>query len=439
MRRGPPKLAAAADDGAPGAGGSSPGTRGWLRRRATLRPDVRAAIALEEAGELLEAARVFEYAGEHGQAALLRLEIARTLRDRGERLDVLREGCARNPGTTPEGRLLHLALAEGLLAESETTSDPAGRRALQLEAARALEEADDGARAGELYESLGLLGRAAGAYERGGEIARLELVLAVLDHRERREQEARALELEVDDALAEGRRSQAHALLVEHVRGRDRHGLAPEAGLAARLRRIEQAMVKGDRLDLRWGAGRITAIRGAPTFRIGRAPDAQLVLADSLLSRHHVELALDPSGERPKMVVQDLGSKTGSFWNGEPLVPGEPMAIDGDGELGLGMAAIVDVTPIVAKDGSHRGAVVRPRGDPRQYVYLPGGGPLWLAHDIAVPATLLFDRGWVVLDFGSRVRAALGNRELPAGAAIELALGDRIQLRDAPLALEVLG
>ncbi|MBC8066854.1 MAG: hypothetical protein IAG13_00855, partial [Deltaproteobacteria bacterium] len=118
-----PRRSAAADDGAPGSGG-----RGWLRRRATLRPDLRAAMALEEAGELLEAARVFEYAGEHPQAALLRLEIARTLRDRAERIDVLREGCARSPGATPEARLLHLALAESLLAEADIAADASSRR-----------------------------------------------------------------------------------------------------------------------------------------------------------------------------------------------------------------------------------------------------------------------------------------------------------------------
>jgi hypothetical protein len=83
--------------------------------------------------------------------------------------------------------------------------------------------------------------------------------------------------------------------------------------------------------------------------------------------------------------------------------------------------------------------VLRTRGEPRQYVYLPGGGPLWLTHDIVVPARVLFDRGWVVLDLGSGIRASLGDRELSAGAVIELARGDRVKLRDAPLALEVLG
>jgi hypothetical protein len=120
-------------------------------------------------------------------------------------------------------------------------------------------------------------------------------------------------------------------------------------------------------------------------------------------------------------------------------MPGEPIVIDGEGELGLGSATMLDVMPIVAPDGSHRGAVVRPRGESRQYVYLPGGGPLWLAHDIVVPARVLFDRGWVVLDLGSGIRAALGERDLSPGAAIELALGDHVKLRDAPLALEVLG
>ena len=146
-----------------------------------MRPEVRAALALEEAGELEEAARVFEHAGEHAQAALLRIEHARTLRDPADRLDVLREGCARNPGTTPQGRTLHLALAEALLDDPHAETDASRVRASQLEAARALEEAGEYARAGEQYETLGLLRKAATAYERGGEIGRLELVLEVLE------------------------------------------------------------------------------------------------------------------------------------------------------------------------------------------------------------------------------------------------------------------
>ena len=67
------------------------------------------------AGELLEAARVFEYAGEHAQAAALRLEIARTLRDRHDRIDVLRE--VRFEGPLPESGVAVVSL-----------EDPEGRR-----------------------------------------------------------------------------------------------------------------------------------------------------------------------------------------------------------------------------------------------------------------------------------------------------------------------
>jgi hypothetical protein len=198
---------------------------------------------------------VFEYAGEHAQAATLRLEHARTLRDPGQRLDVLREGCARNRGDTPEGRRLHLGLAEALLDEAHATDDAARCRSLELEAARALEEADEGARAGELYESLSLLDKAARAYERSGEIARLELVLEVLERKEQRDASLRRLADEVDEAIAQGRRRYAHALLSEHAR-QDR---SSRPQLVARLHELESKLLRGDRIELGWNDGRTFA------------------------------------------------------------------------------------------------------------------------------------------------------------------------------------
>ncbi len=428
------KRAAPSDEGGPGTAG-----RGWLRRRATLRPDLRAAIALEEAGELLEAARVFEYAGEHGQAALLRLECARTLRDRGERIDVLREGCARNPAGTPEARLLHLALAEALLAEVELESDPATARAHKLEAARALDDADEGARAGEIYEELGLLVRAAAAYERGGEIARLELVLAVLEHEQQRHAAARAIEQEFDAALAGGRRSVAQALLHDQLAAERKSVGIASPGLVARLERLERRRLRGDRVDVRWGGGRTTRILGASELRIGRAPDAGLSLPQASLSREHVALRLDASGERTEVVALDLGSKIGSFWDGEPLRAGEPQTIAHSGELALGTAAAVRVTPLRSKDGHAHGAVIEGGADARPLVWLPQGGPLWLDASIAVPARVLFERGHVAIDFRAGVRVDLDGHALEPGACIELLLGDRIALHGAPLVLEVLG
>lgn len=447
----PAQLAPRDDDQAPPGGGS----RG-LPRRATLRPEIRAALALEEAGELQEAARVFEYAGEHAQAAVLRLEHARTLRDPGDRLDVLREGCARNPGSTPEGRTLHLALAEALLAESDSTKDSGRRRALELEAAASLEEADEGGRAGELYESLGLLQRAATAYEKAGEVARLELVLEVLERHEQAVAARRETERQVDEAIATGQRRYAYELLAEHVYGGTRPGLVkatpgtsqlalagrldrrPPPGLVSRLQLLESKLLRRDRVDLRWNDGRVLAVRGAPRFRIGRAPEAELSLPGARLSRMHVELSLDTSGDATRLVATDLGSKVGSFWEGEPLIPGEPVPLEEPGELGLGLAATVEVHPMKGTRDEIVAAMVRATSSEQWMLFLPSGGPLWLAPDIRVPARLLFDRQFVVFDLSSGVAAFLGETPLPEGEAIELMLGDRIRLRDAPLTMEVL-
>jgi tetratricopeptide (TPR) repeat protein len=408
-----------------------------LVRRSALRPEIRAALALEDAGELQEAARIFEYAGEHAQAAVLRLEHARTVRDAGERLDVLREGCARNPGATPEGRALHRALAESLLTLAAAQEDPARRRSLELEAARALEEADDGAAAGELYEELGLLDRAARAYEKSGEIARLEVVLEVLERFEQEEAAIVELERDADVAIAQGQRRSAWLLLRDHVAQRERFGRGPRPALVRRLRALDEQRPRPDRVDLIWNDGRVTRVRSGRSFRIGRAPDADLVLSGARLSRMHVELTIDASSSAgPRLSAVDLGSRLGTFWNGEPLEPGEAMPLLSPGELALGVATAVEVHPLHAGAG----ALVRAGGDTEAWhLYLPAGGPLVLAPEIRVPARVLFDRGWVVLDLASTVEARLGGVPLPAGAEIDLLLRDRIELVGAPLRIEVLG
>ena len=415
-----------------------PPPRAALSRRVSLRPEIRAALALEEAGELQEAARVLEYSGEHAQAASLRMEHARTVGDAGERVDGLREGCARNPGDTAEGRALHQALAEALLDQASREADPSRRRSLELEAARGLEEADQGGAAGELYERLGLLDRAARAFERAGEIVKLELVLEVLERREQAEAEVAHLEAEVDRALEDGRRRQAHVLLLEHVAGRERLGRSGRPGAAQRLATLEAARPRTFELELGWN-GRVTSVSGRPRFIIGRAPDAQLALPGARLSRHHVELALDASDPAgPRLVATDLGSKLGSFWDGDPLEPGEPMPLTSRGELGLGGTASVEVVPLLGHHGEPCGALLRAGHREAWRLYLPQGGPLVLAPDVRVPARMLFDRGWVVLDLGSGVAADLGRHRLPPGAAIELLVGDRVSLHGAPLVLEVL-
>lgn len=49
---------------------------------------------------------------------------------------------------------------------------------------------------------------------------------------------------------------------------------------------------------------------------IGRAPDCTIVIPDRQVSRHHAELRLTPQG----VLLEDLGSKNGTYLNGERVV-----------------------------------------------------------------------------------------------------------------------
>ena len=75
------------------------------------------------------------------------------------------------------------------------------------------------------------------------------------------------------------------------------------------------------------GAGRMVAVTGAVT--IGRGREADLVLADELVSRRHAQVT--PEG--PGAVVEDLGSRNGTFVNGEGihgpvrLAPGDQLQL----------------------------------------------------------------------------------------------------------------
>ncbi len=391
---------------------------------------------------------MFEHAGEHAQAALLRIEHARTLRDPGDRLDVLREGCARNPGNTPQGRTLHFALAEMLLDERHAETDASRIRSLELEAARALEEAGHFARAGESYESLGLLRRAARVYEKGGEIARLELVLAVLERLDDTRKRERDLLREFDEAVAAGQRRLAQELLAEHdapalpVLASEAHraaaiGLPPS--LIERRQWLRARVIDRDRVDLAWGQGRVTAVRMSRHLEIGRSPGADITLPAPRLSREHVRLSLEPLEGRTRLAATDLGSKLGTFWDGEALIPGEATPLERPGMLALGMASELEIVPVEGKAGAVHGALVRAAPNEPWMLFLPNGGPLWLAPDIRVPARVLFDRGLVTFDLAPGVGATLGDRPLGLGAHLEFMLGDRLCLLGAPLCLEVLG
>jgi pSer/pThr/pTyr-binding forkhead associated (FHA) protein len=80
------------------------------------------------------------------------------------------------------------------------------------------------------------------------------------------------------------------------------------------------------------GAGRMVALTAPLT--VGRGRDADLVLADELVSRRHARVTPGGSGA----VVEDLGSRNGTFVNGD-LVIGPTRLVPGD-QLQLGVTLV---------------------------------------------------------------------------------------------------
>jgi hypothetical protein len=398
-------------------------------RRPSERAQLRAALALEEAGELQEAARLFEYVGEHAQAASLRLEHADTLRDEQQRLAVLREGCARNPATSEQGQALHRALGEALLRVAEGLDGGARKRALVLEAAQALEAGQRGGEAGRLYEGLSLLSRAARAYADAGEIDRLEAVHQALDERERVERAMLALEREVETAIAQGRRLFALELLRAQQREQSRTQRAPRPALAAAQAELERRSLRelgfGLVLRERDTTSRVHVV-ARTRLRLGRGPHCELVVEGAALSREHAELALH-EGE---IVVRDLGSRAGTFLDGRALAPGDDVVLEPEAglqELALGIAAAFELLRIPA--APRPSALLRPRGPARAWtLFLPRGGLLWSAPERVWPIALELVDDHVRLSVASDTQIVLSGEPLGAGAAIELLVHDRLRI-----------
>lgn len=69
-----------------------------------------------------------------------------------------------------------------------------------------------------------------------------------------------------------------------------------------------------------------------PVLTIGRTPDNDLTLADTLVSRHHAELRLEPQGA----TITDLHSSNGSFVDGARLPPDQPRLLAHGARIQIG-------------------------------------------------------------------------------------------------------
>ena len=172
------------------------------------------------------------------------------------------------------------------------------------------------------------------------------------------------------------------------------------------------------------GAGELVALTGPVT--IGRSRDADLVLADDLVSRRHARVT--PSG--PGAVVEDLGSRNGTYVNGED-VHGPTRLVPGD-QLQLGVT-LVELRS--ARQIAERPSAVHPVPPP---LAVPARAPDYLAGagtgDESPPAAA----GWAPAD-----RPGAGPVPGPAGRPrheLDPLLDSRTKgkARTAPLALFVL-
>ena len=402
-----------------GRGDDPPGFGDRLRRRAG---EVRAAILLEEAGEIEAAARVFEQVGAHAQAAALRLEHARTERDEDTRRALLRDACARAHGDAPAVRALFRAYAQACL-EAARAADAAGRAGHVHQAARALERAGDHEAAGALYERLGRYDDAARCFQAAGDIERMELAMLAQERRRAPEERARAVLADARRHLAAGARLAARRMLDEAALP------AFPADARAQAERIVQDLAerwtRPPRVALSLDGAPLDVFVG-PHADLGRSPGAAVRLSDPSVSRRHARIHLDA---RPPTLA-DLDTQAGTFVDGAALPPGGTVPITGPVEVALALGAALRLRP-----WGEAGAAIRidpPPPHPPVLLVPPDvpvplgtAGPrvAFSAPDADGPLVLSAGPGTVLILAGSghRVRRI----DLLAGDRLRIEAGDR--------------
>lgn len=389
-------------------------------------------MELEQLGEHALAASVFEEIGEDGQAAALRLEAADEAVALRDRLKVLRDGAYRIDGSTAQGRQLHRTLAKALLIAAAGAPPGAQQRGFLFEAAQALESADEAERAGEVYEELDLLEHAAAAYERAGSIARLEVLLTVLERRRTHEAYARDVAAQIESLLRDGRRALARELLVrmtsEAYRVARTH--RDDYDFQRRLAELEAKIPVPARLTLR-----VTLAEQPPinlvvlhrdTMIIGRAPDAHLRVSGAGLSREHVRISRPADEASAGFVVMDLGSRAGTFLDGAPLDAGHAEAITTPSELSLGMGESMELIPRRAPNGEH--LEIR---EPSRRVLLVTAPVVFHPVDEFPALSMKFEASFAQILGHDVEQFELHGQALATGSSVQLLRGDRLCIRAA--------
>lgn len=385
-------------------------------------------------------------------------------RDRAHRLEILRLACARERGT--EGRdlrALHDALSAALALELEST--PRGPRRVRLlhERARALEAADRGREAGEIYEGLGELHKAADAYRRAGQYLEYEFVEAATSTRDHERRRRLAIDRELDELDASGRRNElarALSLEIERIESElDGRTTSPAAALAelsptqhaidlqTRLRNLRASVASLEgrtlaqpSLELTWTStlqADSSARRGKiriffhGELRIGRTPGLELVVDDPEVSRHHLSVrhrsACDT--EPSSVSVCDHRSRAGTFWEDEALVPESEYPLpQGRQHMALGSRSWVElhvgergqVTAVANDDGTRCAALPGDEGS----LVIPSIDD---AHPLAQLHLNWSGRFPILSSVAADVSLELRPGELIEGEGVEILAGDTVR------------
>jgi tetratricopeptide (TPR) repeat protein len=354
----------------------------FLRR--LLSGDYRRAVAAEAAGDYGEAARHYALCGEREKVAEMHLLRAERGGDAGQVIDELRDGLRwADPGTAARRRVAR-ALGQRLLARARVEGAATVRdQAAVREAAALLEEGGEHREAGAALELLGDDEGASRAYERGGLLEEMEEALARERFRRRQADRVRDAFAAYQHGLAGGDRDAAIEAL------RDAERAAEDKGEYRRLREeLEARRLAGGAVAFLLPGGRRLLCASAPEIRIGRDPEAHLLLRGAGVSRAHATLRVDGTA----FLLRDAGSRTGT-WLAGLRVDGEvPLA--GSGRLRLGddceldFASRSDGLRLEVIRGMDRGAVL---------VALAPGASLDLSSE-GLPARLHFDAGRPFLD-----------------------------------------
>lgn len=371
--------------------------------------DFRRAVAAEAAGEYAEAARAYALAGEHAKVAEMHLLRAERAPSPEGKLHELRAAVRWADPDEPEGRAMRRRVARALFnwARQAGVLSDADKQVVR-EAAALFAEAGDHAGAGECHEFIGDELQAAEAYQRAGDVDRLETVL----HRE----ETRRKHLHrVSDAweeyrlhLAGGERDRAVSALracVDASRGEE------QAGYRRALEQLEAKLLESGKVTLRDG-GRETTYVGVFPLVIGREPVCHLVLRDAGISRRHCEIRLEDGGFQ----VRDLDSKNGTTLAGVRIAGALPL--HGEGELGVGELCAMRYR---ALPGALELELVR--GLDRGLRVHASAGPI----AIADAAELSFVDGRPRLR--ARAGASLDLNGVHAGGEVQLIRGDVVDVR----------